>query len=227
MFGNESHAVPVEAWGLDELITARVAVALGQRYQVKRINVPKGVFTAYETPGGLFRDRDAELRDAVRKAAAGHPSDLYVVVTKGYSSFGTSNQGALGLGLVVAGSALVDSSYLHALSTVRLYNGKTFEVLGWQHASMGQPTFMMTIKGPHKQVDSSWWPSGQPASDARLKDATRKLVEQSITMTIPSLMKAAGEEIKAGSRNAAALAPATPPPNRRSGKDTSGSVADR
>lgn len=189
VFGNESHNVAIGAWGIDDLVAARVSAALSKRFHVKRISVPKGAFASYESPGGMFRDRDAELREIVRKLASSQPCDLYVVVTKGYSPFGTTNQAAIGLGLVVAASALIDNSHLYALSTIRIYDGKTFAVLRSQHASMGQPTFMKTIKGPYREVDSSWWPSGQAASDARLREATRKLVEQSITMSIPALMQ--------------------------------------
>lgn len=142
-----------------------------------------------EQPGGLFRDRDAEMREVVRKIGASHKSDLYIVVTRAGSPYGNSNQVLMGLGILEAGAPIYsDNIYLFALSVIGVYNGRTFELVTRKTASVGQSTFLAVVKGPHQKVDRSWWPSSsQVAQNEKLKAATRALVEQSLAMTVPDL----------------------------------------
>jgi hypothetical protein len=188
VFGNELKEVPIGSWGIDDLVVAKITAALGKRYDVSRIGYAKGAFGKFEAEGGLFRDREAELREAVRKVAASQKRDFYLVVTRGSTSFGTTNQFVTGLGLVVAGGALVDNSNLVAISVLHLYDGRTFELIKRQSASIGQATFMMTIKGPNRKVDQAWWPSGPAAQSEKLRSATQALVAQSMSMTAPELL---------------------------------------
>lgn len=189
VFGNELKQVPIDSWGIDDAVAARVAALLSRRYAAKRITYPKGAFTAYETPGGLFRNLDEELRTVVRSIAAAQKFDLYVVVTRTMSPYGSGNQVVSGLG-IVEGGGLATSVHLHALSAIRVYDGQTFAVTAEGRASIGQSTFLATIKGPHRQVDQSWWPSSpQAVHNEKLKDATRALVEQSLAVTLPDLLR--------------------------------------
>lgn len=189
VFGNELKEVPIDGWGIDGLVATKISALLSKQFNVRRVTFPKGAFAALETPGGLFRDSEAELQGIVRKIAAAQKCDLYVVVTRGGSAFGTTNQVVNGLGLVVAANPFFDNSHLYALSMLHLYDGQTFGLLRRQAASIGQPTFLKTIKGPHREVDQSWWPaSAQAAQNEKLKAATRTLVEQSLAMTVPNLV---------------------------------------
>jgi hypothetical protein len=188
VFGNELKEVPIDSWAIDDLVVAKIAAVLGRQFDVRRIGYAKGAFNAFEAQGGLFRDREAELQDVVRKIAAAQKCDLYLVVTRGSSPFGTTNQFVTGLGLVVAGGGLIDNSHLVAISVLHLYDGRSFALLKRQGASIGQATFFKTIKGPHREVDQSWWPSGPAAQNDKLRSATRALVEQSMAMTAVELL---------------------------------------
>jgi hypothetical protein len=190
VFGNERKHLPIDAWGIDDFVFRKVSALLDKRFSVKRIDYSRGAFAKYENPDpGLFRNPDEELRTVVRQIASSQKCDVYLVVTKSSSQFGTSNQYVSGLGIVEAGGGLMGSNvHLFALSAIRLYDGQSFATLREERASIGQTTFLAIIKGPHRQVDPSWWPaSDQAAQNARLRDATLVLVEQSLAMTVPQL----------------------------------------
>jgi len=55
----------------------------------------------------------------------------------------------------------VTKTWLHALFQIRVYDGRTLEFQDWKPATIGQSTFMATIKGPHREVDASWWPNSR------------------------------------------------------------------
>jgi hypothetical protein len=187
VFGNEYNIVPVATWGIDDLVASKLARLIGGKADVKRIAYPKDAFAAYEAPGGLFRDRDAELKDILYKLTATQKCDIYLVVIASSSSFGSTNQSVGGLGIVQAG--LVTKAWLHALFQVRVYDGRTLELLGWKPATTGQATFMAMIKGPHREVEMSWWPEkAKVEADGRLKTAMRELIEQALTTTLPEVL---------------------------------------
>lgn len=192
VFGNEENEVAIDAWGIDEAVAAKATAVLGKRYSVKRIPHPKGAFTAYEKPTStLFRDLDGELQAVVRKVAAAHNCDLYLVVTKTSAPIGSTNQYISGLGILAGGFGPTAGTLLYALSAVRLYDGRTFAVLAEKRATIGQQTFMAFVKGPHREVNSTWWPASpqKAAQDAKLKAALRALVEQSMSVTIPQVLR--------------------------------------
>jgi hypothetical protein len=189
VFGNESNSVQVANWSIDDLVANKIAGLLGDSADVRRITYAKDAFAAYDAPGGLFRDHNAELKEILRKLTATQKSDVYLVVIASSSYFGSTNQSVGGLGIVQAGNIFVNKRWLHALFQIRVYDGRTLEFLGWKPATIGQDTFMATIKGPHREVDASWWPT--PATvegDRRLKTAVRELVEQALTTTLPEVL---------------------------------------
>ena len=192
VFGNELKETSINSWGIDELVASKIGALLSKQFNVTRIAAPKGAFDAIEQPGGLFRDREAEQREIVRKIAAAHKNDLYIVVTRGGSPYSNTNQVLMGLGILEAGAPIYsDNVYLFALTAIDLYDGRTFNLIKRQAGSIGQSTFLTVVKGPHQKLDKSWWPSSpQVAQSEKLKNATRALVEQSIAQTVPELVGA-------------------------------------
>jgi hypothetical protein len=194
VFQNDLKEVPIEVWGIDDAVMAKVAQHMGKRYEVRKVAFAKTAFAEYDNPnGGLFRDQDAELRNAVRRiaAAAAQKSDLYLVVTRIYSKFSGTNQNVVGLGMVEASSILGATYNLHALFALRIYNGRTFEMVTWKHAATGPYNLFAIIKGPHRELDKTLWPaSTNLAGNERLKVLTRNLVDKSLDVTLPELMGA-------------------------------------
>lgn len=181
VFGNEKAATAIDAWAIDDNVVGKIGTLLGKRFSVKKINHPKGMFGEVEEA--------AQFRDRVRSVAATQKCDLYLVVSRAASRFGTSNQVLEGLGLV-ENSGLFGTVNLHALSVISVLDGRTFEVLREKRATIGQNTFMADIQGPHQDVGASAWPqSGNVTQNAPLRSATWSLVEQSLVVTIPELLQ--------------------------------------
>jgi len=199
VFGNELNEVAIESWGIDDAVASKISALLSPRFIVKRITYPKGAFAAYESPGGAFRDQNAELQDIVRKIAGSQKHDLYIVVTRSSVPVGSTNQIVTGLGMLEHGAALfADNITLFAVSTVHVYDGRTFERLLWQRSGheIGLSLSMgAAINAPHRKLDRSWWPATpQAVHDAKLKTATRALVEEGLAKTIPAIMGLDGKK---------------------------------
>ena len=193
VFGNELNEVPIDVWGIDDAVANKVGALLGGRFAVKKINYPKGIFTPYETPTA-FTEPDAVLQGIVRNVAGSQKFDLYIVVTRAGVPFGSSNQAVSGLGIVEVGGLInVDNVHLYAITTVHVYDGRTFERLHWRRTDfqIGASLLGKVINGPHRTLDRSWWPhNAQVAQNEKLKSATRALVEQSLATTIPDVIGA-------------------------------------
>jgi hypothetical protein len=189
VFGNERNDVPIGTWRIDDAVHAKLESLLRTDADVKRISFQKDTFAAYEAPGGLFRDHNAELVEALQKVTATQKCDLYLVVVPTGSSLGSTNQSVSGIGIVQGSSVFVNQMWIHALFQMRLYDGRTLQLLGWKRARLGDTVFMAAIHGPHRQVDASLWPeAGRLESNMRLRTAMRELVEQALTATLPEVL---------------------------------------
>jgi hypothetical protein len=185
VFGNEVNEVAIDSWGIDNAVANKISAILSKRYTVKRIT---------HSP----RDLDAEAQDVVRKIAASQKYDLYVVVTRASAPFGGSNQHVTGLGMLEYGGALFpDNVTLYAVTTVQVYDGRTFERLGWQRVGSDAIYIGMgkAVNAPNRQLDRTWWPATpQAVHSEKIKSATRALVEQGLAATVPQIMGLAKAE---------------------------------
>jgi hypothetical protein len=133
-----------------------------------------------------------ELQDIVRKIAASQPCDLYIVILRAGVPYGGTNQTVAGLGMVEIGGALnPDNVYLYAVMTVFVYDGRTFERLGWRRAQfeIGASLTGKVINAPYRELDRTWWPgTPQAVHNEKYKTAIRSLVEQGLTSAIPEVM---------------------------------------
>jgi hypothetical protein len=192
-FQNSLNEVNIEAWGIDDVVASKVAASLSSRYAVHKLSFARTAFADFEKEGGFFRDLEGELTTAVRRIAAGSPQkcDAYLVALRSTSAFSGTNQVLVGLGLIEASNPFVATYNLHALYSLRLYDGRTFAVRSTQTASLGQGPLFTITSGPHRQVDATWWPaSTSVAGHEKLRAATRALVEQSLATTLLALMRA-------------------------------------
>ena len=118
-----------------------------------------------------------------------YPADVdsYVVLTKGNSQIGATNQIASGMG-ILATEGLNGSGTLivHALYQISVVNGEAFSNRGTTPAlSSGESAI---INGPHRVVDPSWWPTAiNLASIQHLKATAVELIDQSLPGTLRQL----------------------------------------
>jgi hypothetical protein len=115
-------------------------------------------------------------------------------VVKGSSQVGTSNQSIYGLGIVETTSIIGVNDFVHALFTIKIYDGQTFAVLGQRGAYIEKWSLLRDftgpgIGGPVRAVDRSWWPQSDAAQSTMLRDGIRSLVEQALDVTMPEILR--------------------------------------
>jgi hypothetical protein len=186
VFGNDSNEFPVAAWGIDDLVVTKVRTMLGQRVDVRPVTYQRSAF--YESNAG-------GIGGAVRAAAPTGGVDAYVVITRGVSKLGATNQFVNGLGLLEGSGGVLysNSYYIYALYAVSIVDAKTFASKGIVRSVMPgeaqiNPLPTTVLIGPHRQVDKSWWPTSlDAASNQRLKGAVVELIDKSLRNTLQEL----------------------------------------
>jgi hypothetical protein len=204
-FGNDLKEVPIESWGLDDLVVARVRAAAGAGIAVRRIAYPANAFEPLDhPPSRLFRDAEKDLKSVVQIIAGAAGCERYVVVVKDTNGDSLTNQSFTGIGIFSRAGGDV---HLFALTALSVFDGHTFEVLKKRVGSPveekvgSNPTlFDLTRTNPMHGANVPLkedfpWP---PAPDAvmGLRDATRALLAESLDKTLPKLLapKSADEE---------------------------------
>jgi hypothetical protein len=205
MFGNELKEVPIESWGLDDLVVARVRAAAGTGVAVRRIAYPANAFEPYDhPPRRLLGDADKDLKSVVQAIAGAGGCERYVVVVKDTNADRLTHQAFTGIGIF---SRAGGDIHLFALAALTVFDGHTFEVLKKRVGSPveektgSNPTlFDLTRTNPMSganvplKEDFSWPPA--PDAVMGLRDATRALLAESLDKTLPKLLapKSADEE---------------------------------
>ena len=184
-FGNEHKEIFVASWDIDDIVAGKVRTLLGRNFNVKPVKYRKSPFMTANA-GGI----GAMLHEGVYPADV----DSYVVLTKGNSQIGATNQIASGMG-ILATEGLNGSGTLivHALYQISVVGGEAFSNRGTTHALLSgesaiDPTRVTFINGPHRVVDRSWWPTAiNLASIQHLKATAVELIDQSLPGTLRQL----------------------------------------
>jgi hypothetical protein len=194
IFGNERNTAPVDSWHIDDVVAGKISVFLSKSWTVRRISYPKGAFASLDEQHPIFYNYNDDLQGIVRRVASSTRCDHYVVVVKGSSQVGTSNQSVYGLGIVETTSIMGVNDFVHALFTIKIYDGQTFAILGERGARIEKWSLLSDftrppIGGPVRAVDQSWWPQSDAAQSTKLRDAIRSLVEQALDATMPEVLR--------------------------------------
>ena len=191
-FGNELEKFPIPGWKIDDRVATVATRTLQKTFKVKRIQVPASAFHALHEGNFIFNARDEAQATFLSKYTAGQNCDYYLLVSPGGSSLSNTNQVLSGLGVVRWDHVLFPGEYVHALSTLTVYDSKMTKIR-WEGGSIGQETFMATIKGPHQELKegSKLPPEAKAAvADPRAQKIAWELLEKSLTMTLPKLLAA-------------------------------------
>jgi hypothetical protein len=195
-FGNDFKEVPIEPWGLDDLVVARVRAAAGPGLAVRRITYPASAFESYDHPA-LFHI--AELKPVVQSIAGASGCERYVVVVKGRDAFTGTNQVVDGIGIVNRFSLLDRNgiTYLFAMTSLEIFDGHTFEDLKHGAGLLRDETLgermlndlvrSSPLHGPSRELKDFAWPPA-PDAIAGLRDPTRALLAESLDKALPKLL---------------------------------------
>ncbi|MDO8978694.1 MAG: hypothetical protein Q7V17_05620 [Afipia sp.] len=193
VFGNEYTEIPI-AWGLDDLVVARVRAAAPRGFVVKRIPFAKSAFDPfYNPPRTLIREPGNDLVDIVRRIASSAGCERYVVVTKWSSRFGSTNQSVMGVGLVHVKGPLNSKTLLFAITNAIVYDRNFAKAkqafVQVDDKSMIARSLVDVLTGPSRELDESAWPDRPAAADTpRNRDVARALLTEGLDKTLPGLL---------------------------------------
>jgi len=193
MFGNDLKEVPIESWGLDDLIVARVRAAAGASVAVRRIAYPANAFATFDNPP-LFHDTENDIKGIVQSIAPASRCERYVVVIRSGSQWSNTNQSVKGIGIVHAG--IIDRlsvTFLFTMTALDIVDGHTFEILKKGAGSIEDNQLlhdlltMPALRGPNRKLEDFPWP---PPPDAvmGLREPTRTLLAASLDKVLPKLL---------------------------------------
>jgi len=179
VFGNEAEEMAIESWRLDDLMIAKVRIALAGRFDVRPVTYQRAPFASLAERNEIFaREHRPEL---VRSGVSPQGLDGYLVITKSRSQYGNSNQSLLGLGVVEGGSKLFGTQlYAYANYVLGMVDGRNWTI-SEQAAPFLPPRSASEIGGISGKVDKSLWPaSPDAAANQRLKAALAGLIDRSL-----------------------------------------------
>jgi hypothetical protein len=196
IFGNEYTQVPIDAWGLDDLVVVRVRAALAPGAGVRRIAYPKGSFAPYDHPApALFRNSQDDLTAIVRQITANAGCERYVVVTKFTGQIDGTNQTHRGIGVLNRGigTGVLSHTSLFADVQVTTFDGQTFAIRKrpFNLGSVLAGPFARMTEDPLTKLDNSAFPepATEAAASATLRDHTRALLAAVLDKTLPASLR--------------------------------------
>jgi hypothetical protein len=181
VFGNELTEVPIDVWGLNDLVLARVRAATSGAI-VRKIAYPKGAFEPYyRPPTRLFRNDDEELTAVVRQITASSNCTRYFVFTTYAAQLQGTNQSLPGIGVLHHGSGPFSNTSLFANFVVRVFDGQSFAIAKRPSADLGSilaRSFGRLGQDPLTKLEAEDFPAS-PAdvvASSILRDHTRALL---------------------------------------------------
>ena len=181
VFGNEYTEVPIDGWGIDDLVVTRVRAALPNTI-VRGIAYPKGVFAPYDHPApALFRNAQDILTATVRRIAANSGCERYVVVTKLTGQVDGTNQTHRGIGVLNRGIGALRHTFLFTDVDVSVFDGRTFDVQKKPFHFEGNLASVLLGdfgKDPLAKLDNDAFPepAAAAAASVTLRDRMRALL---------------------------------------------------
>jgi hypothetical protein len=183
-----------DGWGLDDLVVSRVRAA-APRTEVRRIAFSRDTLARARKPVPFFGDRDSNLKDFARQVAAGANCDRLVMVHR----FGTGS--VFGIGIINFVNLIENRTYLYAIMYVRIYDGRTFELIKEGPALIDDGSFLSRVSsypigGPFQVLDERSFPASraEAVGDPVLREGVRALLTASLDKTLPAMLRQSAKE---------------------------------
>ncbi|SRR5258708_20644536 len=187
---NANQSFPIGSWGLDDLIVQQATAALSGRFRVQQVSYQRAAFAAIKdspvAPVNLMRGDP--LKKLLETEVSPQGLDAYIVIAKAKSNFGGGARKVEGIGFVSYGTLLASYSEIHVLYEIRVYDGKTFDVIEKMVAPPLDNGATVGLAGPGRFVDESLSPSaGDPARNENLHGAITDLIARSLSSTLSDM----------------------------------------
>lgn len=194
VFGNELTEVPINAWGLDDLVVARVRAATSG-INVRKIAYPKGAFEPYyHPPTSLFRNGDEDLTAVVRQVTTSSNCARYFVFTTYAAQLQGTNQSLPGIGVLHHGSGPFSNTSLFANFVLRVFDGQSFVIAKRPSADFGAilaGSFGRLGQDPLTKLEAADFPAApaDAVASSILRDHTRALLAARLDKAVAAYLK--------------------------------------
>jgi hypothetical protein len=201
VFGNKLEEAAITSWGVDDIAVQKITAMIGRQYSVRGVTLPLESVKADDDEVGFFRAKRYDLVANLRAVTSGIKCDYIIVLIRASTQYAGTNQPITGLG-VVHHDRLNQHFTLFAKFFLRLYDGTSFAVLSTEYprsvVSIDNALFGADSNAMYRRVDKSWWPATADAAarSDQLKSATRALVEEGLSQSVPELFKPDSERTR-------------------------------
>jgi hypothetical protein len=189
--GSNAQSVPIESWGIDDLIVSRTSSLLSHRFDVHPVTYRRAAFAAFEEDSVVAAAnllRDDPIKKLIPAEASPLGLDAYVLITKAKSTYGSTGRTVAGVGVINSTAVFGSYSQIHALYVVRLVDGHDFKLIAKGSASPLNNTEMFRLAGPSRLLDASFLPAANDMPrNEQLKAAIIDLIERSLPTTLEDL----------------------------------------
>jgi hypothetical protein len=194
IFGNEYSEMPSDAWGIDDLIVARVRAAAGDGIAVRRIAYGnEATYELYEKPGkGFFNNPRENLTVAVQHITANSHCSRYLIATRFAGNLPGTNQSLQGIGVLSQGFG---RAIVFAYFGVTVFDGQTFAIHDDPFGSFGarlSASLSRLAKDEFlRAAEHTEFPASPEAAakDTGLRDVARSLVAERLDRILPEYLK--------------------------------------
>src|ERR1700734_1009197 len=199
VFGNELKKVPIESWGLDDLLVARVRAAAGPHVTVRRMAYPANAFATFDDPPP-FHNGENDLKEIARTVSRAGGCERYIVAVRDAIQIGDSNIIVRGIGVFHRGGLIdrFNTDILVVLTALYVIDGRSFEIVKKGYGGIADEdtlvdrlrrsfSYETPIHGPSRKLEDFTWP---PTPDAvgGLREPTRALLATSLDVALPRLL---------------------------------------
>ncbi|WP_426440141.1 hypothetical protein [Bradyrhizobium genosp. P] len=187
---SSSQKMSIQSWGLDDLIVQQATAALSTRFQVQPVSYQRAAFATIKDspvmPVNLIRSDP--FKKLVQTEVSPQGLDAYIVITKAKSNFGGGGRKVEGIGFITYGTVLASYNQIHALYEIRVFDGKTFEVIEKRVAPPLDNSETMKLTGPSRLVDETFTADpNNPLQNDRLHAAITDLIVRSLSSTLSDM----------------------------------------
>jgi len=187
-FGSDFKEMPIAAWGIDEMMTAKIRTALSPRFDVKPVTYKRAVFASFPDRSGLIAQN---FRPDVVREVSPQGLDAYIVVVKAERSYGGSRQLVQGIGSAEGNTDVDPIMFVHTYYNIFLVDGRDFQIKSQAGSQVPRPFNPFKrdfMSSPARQVDASLWPTSLKAAEhQKLKGIVVELIDESLPPTLEKM----------------------------------------
>jgi len=194
-FADTYARVAVDGWALDELVVSRVRAA-APGMSVRRIPFTREELRAPRQKSfSWFRSSATDIKEFAQFLAPRINCERYVVIHR----HGGGNHREFGIG--ISRHRFGRPVYLFAMMYIRVYDGRTFELIRESEALTTEDTFINRVRhhplgGPSRELDPSMFPDkpADAAANPVLRDGVRAMLAASLDKTLPGMLRRPAQE---------------------------------